>query len=402
MNNNHYLPAIIIPAYKRANALRLLLDSINSAYYPAAEIPLIISLEYDSSKEVIELAEEFTFKSGTKTVCKAKKKLGLKNHILLCGDYTNEFGSVIVLEDDLMVAPGFYQFAVRTLNFYQKNEKIAGISLYSQRFNETALLPFEPMASPWPVYFMQLACSWGQAWTSEQWGGFRSWLSNSKKKEKQKSEYIPLNIQKWPVDSWKKLFNHYMIERGTLFVYPYQSYVTNNSGFGGTNIQKSAGNLLQVPISSYNCNSYTDDSLPDCGEDAVYYDAFMEYQLPPDQTLQNILANDIELDLYGHKTKAALKTKKFFISPKTGPKPLRSFPLRIKPLELNIQFNLDFNETAFFHLYRREQVESLRSLTDFQYYQLAEHLSYLPFRTKKFLRGYTFAIFEKLKSFFMF
>ncbi|TVQ07556.1 MAG: hypothetical protein EA359_00065 [Balneolaceae bacterium] len=402
MSNNNHLPAIIIPAYQRPYALRLLLDSLNAAHYPSSEIPLIISLEKDSTKEVIELAENFAFKSGTKTVIKSEKKLGLKNHILSCGDYSSEFDSVIVLEDDLMVAPGFYQFAKSALNFYQNNENIAGISLYSQRFNETALLPFEPQPSSWPVYFLQLASSWGEAWTSGQWSDFKSWLSNYEKSGNQKLAFMPENMQKWPANSWKKVFNQYLIERGKLFVYPYQSYITNNSGFGGTNIKKSAGNLLQVPISSHYGSGGANFSFPDFGKDSVFYDAFMEYKLPSDQTLSNILTKDIELDLYGQKTNAVLKTKKFFISPKTGPTPLLSFPLRMKPIELNIQLNVHFNETAFFHLYRSEHIDKLCPLTNYQYYQLAEHLSYLPFRTKKFIKGYAVAIFEKIKSRFMF
>ena len=401
MENNSLLPAIIIPAYQRPQALHLLLESLNSANYPSAEIPLIISLEQGSTKEVIELAEKFEFTGGHKRIIRAEKKMGLKTHLLTCGDYSTEFGSVIVLEDDLMVAPGFYKFATGALNFYRDREdKIAGISLYAQRFNETALLPFEPMPSPFSVYFMQLASSWGVAWSAKQWIDFKLWLSHFEHSDKKQVPEMPHNIKKWPLSSWKKLFDYYLIERNKFFVYPYQSYTTNNSGFGGTNMDQSTGNLFQVPFNLHyktSCRLNFSDNVAE----TVWYDAYMEQKLSSVLPHENLDPGEIELDLYGSKTDSALKYSNYIISSKTGSKPLQSFPLVLKPIELNLWLSPQPNKAPFFHLYHREQFGELRSLTKYQYFQLAEHLSYFPFRTKFFLGGYISAVLMKLKSRFL-
>ena len=52
--------------------------------------------------------------------------------MLQCGDISYEYGSVIVLEDDLFVSPFFYKYAVEAQEFYRDDNRIGGISLYNQ------------------------------------------------------------------------------------------------------------------------------------------------------------------------------------------------------------------------------------------------------------------------------
>ena len=397
MKDDRLHPAIIIPAYNRPQAIRLLLSSLNSAFYPSADIPLIISLEYDSAEEVVKVAEEFEFKSGNKTIVRAEHKMGLKSHILKCGDYAEKFGSAVVIEDDLMVAPGFYKFASDALRFYQDDERIAGISLYSQRFNESARLPFEPMPSSWSAYFMQLTSSWGVGWTSSQWKNFKKWLHHKEKTNDFDFSQLPENVQNWPAMSWKKLYNLYIVEQNKYFVYPYQSYTTNNADFGGTNIHGAASQILQVPL-SYNFESSYNFEFPDLNKKAVCYDIYIESIIPYQLTYLSISNEEVELDLYGIKSNSKLITKKYFITPRTGNEPIKSYPLRLKPIEANILSDLQCDGKPFFHLYRSEQADQLKPLSKHQYFQLAEHLSYLQFKTKPFLIGFVYAFMKKIIS----
>ena len=49
---------------------------------------------------------------------------------------TNEFGKVIVIEDDIITSPGFLQFMNDALDVYEKNEKVMHISAYMYPHNE--------------------------------------------------------------------------------------------------------------------------------------------------------------------------------------------------------------------------------------------------------------------------
>ena len=101
-------PAIVAVGYNRPESMKRLLRSIGEAHYEWDDIPLIISIDKSDVKEVQEIAEAFEWKYGAKRVSLHRERLGLRNHILECGDYAIQYGAVIILEDDREVAPDFY------------------------------------------------------------------------------------------------------------------------------------------------------------------------------------------------------------------------------------------------------------------------------------------------------
>ena len=104
-------PVIIVVAYNRPNSLQRLLNSLAQADYTGYDsITLIISIDYSNSPEVISAAKNFTWEFGHKEIIKHSENLGLKKHIIFCGDLTEQYQSVIILEDDLVVAPAFYNY----------------------------------------------------------------------------------------------------------------------------------------------------------------------------------------------------------------------------------------------------------------------------------------------------
>ena len=143
-------PTIIIATYNRPNSLSRILKSIVKARYcNVKDIRLVISIDGggDNFEEVCEIADKFDWKVGEKLVIKHEHNLGLRNHIIYCGDLSKEYGDIILLEDDLFVSPNFYLFATSSLNYYRGSKRIAGISLYAYEFNENAGLAFKPMKS---------------------------------------------------------------------------------------------------------------------------------------------------------------------------------------------------------------------------------------------------------------
>src|SRR6185295_10157403 len=137
-------------------------------------------------------------------------RLGLKEHILRCGDLSQTYGAVIVLEDDLYVSPEFYQYALATIAYYQNDPQIAGISLYCHRFNETAHLGFRAIEDGSDCFFLQVASSWGQCWTANQWLAFRKWYDQHVGDEIG-AEHLPKDVLGWPATSWKKEFIRYLV-----------------------------------------------------------------------------------------------------------------------------------------------------------------------------------------------
>ncbi len=222
-------PTIVIAAWDRPHALQGLLDSLLSAEY-LGSARLVISIDGGGHAAVIAIAEQLLWPYGEKTIIKHPTRLGLKAHILECGGLTAQYGSIILLEDDLEVARGFYQFSVDTLKAYENEALIAGISLYSYQIKESDYYPFAPYLDGLDAYLMQFPSSWGQAWTAKQWQGFEAWLKSHSQADNQ---LLPVYVQRWGKQSWKKLCVQYLLEKQLYFVYPKVSFTTNK-GYAGT------------------------------------------------------------------------------------------------------------------------------------------------------------------------
>ena len=102
---------LVVVGYNRADALRRVLRSLEKADYIYSDVRLVISLDYSGKEDVIQTAEGFVWKYGEKIVLRRPKRLGLRRHIISCGDLTEKYGAVMILEDDLYVSPDFYNYS---------------------------------------------------------------------------------------------------------------------------------------------------------------------------------------------------------------------------------------------------------------------------------------------------
>lgn len=288
--------AIIVPTYKRPVALSRLLDSIKKACYTNnAIITLFISVEGESDSKVIEIADAFEWHTE-KIVIKHEIRLGLRNHIIFCGDQVKNYDAVIVLEEDLMVSPYYLEYAIQILSHYDSQEdRIASFSLYSFELNEYASLPFQAVDDGFDNYFIQTCSSWGQIWTREQWRSFRKWYESNQEYEVSKDDRLPEQVASWPDTSWKKYFNKYMVENNLYSVVPRISLTTN---FGDVGEHHGGTDKFQVSI----LNSSKEWKLSKLHESGSVYDVFFEpvLQFMIDD-LKYISSNEISCDLYGLK-----------------------------------------------------------------------------------------------------
>ena len=284
------LPTIIVIAYNRPVALQGLLNSLQQAQYPVGgQVNLVISIDHSGEELVKQVAGNFNWQHGQKELIVHSKRLGLYEHVLSCGDLSEQYGPVIILEDDLEVSPVFYQYATRILDKYGAAEQLAGLSLYSYQLAETSLKPVYRVADGHPVYLMQYPSSWGQMFTSGQWAGFRNWLKDG---GADKEIDVPPFVRSWSSGSWKKDYLKYLLDKGMYFLYPKRSYSTN-MGYKGENFSIEL-KIFQVSLAQ----EIEGDNYPDMTVLSAYDEYF---EVLPKQ-LSNLLNTSIDVvDVYGAK-----------------------------------------------------------------------------------------------------
>ncbi|MCR5301264.1 MAG: hypothetical protein K6E49_02360 [Lachnospiraceae bacterium] len=354
-----YRPAIVVIAYDRPKALRRLLDSIESASYPEGISPvLVISIDRSDSDDVVNMAKGFEYTHGKKVIIARSERMGLRAHVLACGDLTEEYGSIIVLEDDLFVAPCFYEYACAALDFSDNDERIGAVSLYDHRFNVHKRESFVAADDGFDNYYLQLASSWGQAYTKKQWDSFKTWYRDNRDKDLA-DPFVPANVSGWSDRSWLKYYIVYLIETDKYCLYPRKS-LTTNFGDIGSHAEKTDTDL-QVPMAgSKHCRC--DFSGLDTSH--AVYDSFFE--LVGCYKEDRICLGDYDgsrkstdagliVDLYGLKpvtdqiakandTPGAVKIRYVLSAVPLPFKVIKSFGRQMRPVDANIRFQVAGND----------------------------------------------------------
>lgn len=332
-------PTIVIAAFNRPASLQRLLNSLLSAVY-TNPVQLIISIDKSNSIEVRNIAENFEWNFGFKKVVCHDKHLGLKKHILYCGSLTKEFEAIVILEDDLLVSPYFYEYAKQAYSFYKDDNAVAGISLYNYQVAESCFYPFKAIDDGSDVYFMQVASSWGQLFTNSQWTIFETWFS--KNLQLTDVAILPNYIKEWGTHSWKKHFIHYLIAENKYFVFPRLSLTTN---FEEEGTNSATTNIFHVPLQLAN-KHYVFQKMQ---MSLSVYDAWFEI-LPSclNKFNRSLVNYNYEIDLYGSKD-ITNNNLEYILTSKQSQEPLLSFGADLFPLETNIVLNVNGNEIGLYN-----------------------------------------------------
>lgn len=325
--------AIVVVGYNRIRPLQRLLESLERATYYSNDVPLVISIDASGMQELYNYVEEFQWSHGPKFTNIEKERLGLRKHILQCGDLTKYFKAIILLEDDIYVSEYFYDYVNKVVNFYYEDDRIGGFSLYHNEM--IAGIPRIYMQDGSDSFLVQTPTSWGEGWTDIQWSKFREWYDKGVD-ETLKHIDIPSNVKQWK-NAWSKFYMAYLVETDRYFVFPSISLTTcfcdpgTHSGGLSTNVCMGQVNLLS-------------------GEKNYYFKSFDK------MTRYDIYGSNIEIykwiglkkedlciDLYGNNDNQ--KRARYLLSPITyGYKILKSYALSLRPIELNIKDNIEGNE----------------------------------------------------------
>lgn len=328
-------PAIVVPAYNRPHALKRLLASLHAADYPSAiSIPLIISIDPENGRPnpaVREVAEGSAWKRGSKEIILHREHLGVLGNFYSCGALSRQYGSVIFLEDDLVVSPVFYHFTSQALRHFGDDERVAGISLHRYALNGYTHLPFEPLSDSSDAFFMQVSSILGQAWSKAQWEEFAQWRATSPKFQKEALHDLWLQFD---ADDHFPILTNYLVSTDRFYAFPRVSLTT---GFGDAGTHFARGtSYFQVPL-QYEKTLFQFKTLE--ASNAVY-DSFMEILPRCLQRLAPVLRPlQFDVDLNAIKHPRHFKTD-LVLTTRACRSPLKTFALAMQPPEANLVFDV--------------------------------------------------------------
>ena len=334
-------PVIVVVAYRRLHTLKRLLKSIENAFYDSDDITLIISIDYHPDNlNVIQYASGFLWTHGTKIIKTHEKNMGLKRHIIECGDYAIDHGAVIILEDDDIVSPSFYEYTRKAHDYSDADERIAGISLYAHEWNGYAGKKFQPLYGDGDVYFGEFSSTRGESWSAGQWEAFKEWYKNNC--EIRQDELLPPPIYDWK-ESWGKFFVRYLVETNRYYVMPYKP-VSTVFGEAGTHAARTE---LDVQVALYwgknNCHF-----IP--FEEGQHYDVFFE-----NEDLKKVLAvrhgileSEICIDIYALPKRGYGDKRYVLTTRKLNYQIVASYDLNMRPHDANVFFNMPGNGIYFY------------------------------------------------------
>lgn len=319
--------AIVAVGYNRLSSMKRLLSSLNNAHYDHDDIPLVISIDASGDQALYDYASNFEWSHGDLYVNIQKERLGLRKHIIQCGDLTKFFNAVIILEDDIFVSEYFYNYVEKAAAYYYDEERVGGISLYQNELHKSLPICFEQDGSD--TYLKQSPASWGECWTDKQWKLFKDWYE-SFSDDGFKSIDMPENMKNWK-KAWSKYYMAYLIDTSRYFVFP---YISHTSCFGDAGEHSSVAtlygqaNLLCGP-KSYNFRPF---------DQMVRYDIYFTNEGIYDWL--GIPKKDLCVDFYGDNPNHR-HAKYLLTTANLGKKIIKSFGLQMHPIELNIKYCIE-------------------------------------------------------------
>lgn len=352
---------IVVVAYNRLESLKRIAASLLQAEYPQGA-ELIVSIDRGENRDVLEYADGFNWPFGEKRVIYQPKNLGLKRHILTCGDLTKDYDGIILLEDDLVASPDFYRYAQECFDFVKGKQSIAGVALYNHRLSQLTEKVFEPLEDGFDNWYFRYACSWGQLWLKEGWADFRAWFYANEDYDFSGSDRIPDHIKDWGAHSWLKYHIAYCIENDKYFLYPRVARTTCFSD-AGVNFSHRE-NTFQVPLMAGGRTGAL--RLSELDTSKAVYDQWME-----NKYLESCLEEDVCIDLYGSKTHFEGKEYLLTTGPMENAEWIRSYGREMRPQEWNVLYGVPGEEIRLYKLTeasRKLPVSAAQKRRDADYY----------------------------------
>ena len=374
-------PIILIPVFKKIESLKRLLFTLEKADYKENFPLLLFSYHVGASQKVIDFILAYHWPHGEKIIRFIEEQLYLDEHIRRCGDLSAEYPSIIILEDDLVVSPFFYQYAIAVEKGLKHQDEISQISLVRGGFLPN-LLPHHLLSDAHSFFAVQKVSSSGYLFTKRTWQDFRHWLKNA---DLEKPFALPAHIIGYGLDNWEFQYNAYLVDQKKYSAWPKMS-LTSNQGTPGIHLKTeidagfyqsplvSEMPLLRWEIQDKNCLRY--DAFFNL--DAIF---FMEIL-----SVHKLEPAEVEIDLYGDKP-LELSNKPYWLSRKKCRKAIATFSDDLKPLEINVLWQFPGTEIS---LCRKEDIvihakETVRQKARLYFSEVSD-IGIIPFIKYKWLK----------------
>lgn len=232
------LAPIVIFGYKRPDNMKVMLDSLKeNLLYDESEKYVFVdgpkdASEIEKTKEVIALA-----KTVTPNVYASDTNKGLGPSVIDgVTSVINRHGKAIVLEDDLLLMPGFLTYMNQALDMYEGDDRMFSVCGYSLKINR-------PRDYRGDVYLGVRASSWGWGTWADRWNSVDWSVSDFEQLRADRHARRAFNqggsdmygmlrgYMDGRNDSWAIRFCYAQFRGGKYSVHPFLSLV-DNDGFG--------------------------------------------------------------------------------------------------------------------------------------------------------------------------
>ena len=235
-------PALAIFAYRRPQALQSCLASLAScAGADALDATVFVDGPADATEQALvaetaRIAEAF---KGFRTfeVRRADTHLGLGESVIRGISHVLEtHPSVIVLEDDLTVQPGFLRFILDGLDRYSEDRRVFSVCGYTNRIRI-------PEGYPADAYFCPRSSSWGWGTWKDRWDSVdweptpADWAKYRRAFAAWGGSDCPSLLRDWMEGknaSWAIRFCFSQFRQGKLSLFPVKSLVDASAEFDGS------------------------------------------------------------------------------------------------------------------------------------------------------------------------
>jgi len=265
IDKNKFAP-IIIFTYNRLDSLiqtiQYLSKNIDKEY-----IDLIMfsdSWRNEKDKEnVLDIRKYLYSIKGFKSIkiIERKENYGLaKNIIEGVSDIINEYGKVIVLEDDLLTSKNFISYMNQALDFYEEDKQIFSISGYTgklkslENLKEDVYLSYRPSSWGWGT--------WKDQWSEIDWNvtDFDEFINNKQAVKKFNRGGIDMarmlkHCMQGKNHSWAIRWSYAMSKQDKYCVYPKISKI-QNIGFGEDATNCTGIDIYQTNLDSGENNNF--------------------------------------------------------------------------------------------------------------------------------------------------
>jgi hypothetical protein len=265
VNLSNPLPALVVFGYNRPSHLSRVIDQLSTTTL-ISEFDLYIFIDgpkNESDREMVEkvreVAASVTFTRSVSLINRPVNQGLAKSVISGVSQVLNNYETVIVLEDDILVSPCFLTFMVDALTKFATSKQIFSISGYNY--------PLSYRDGDPDYYLSHRSSSWGWATWRDRWE-LVDWSCSTYGKTKLEKNLIRefnrggndlfdlLTMQmEGKIDSWSIRFDYGHFENKSFCLHPKQSLV-ENIGFDGSGTHPSSIHLFRQPNSVLGIDHY--------------------------------------------------------------------------------------------------------------------------------------------------